>query len=192
MEPEKQHVRIKAILEILGKPKDFVESRMKEYISKIKEDENLMVMEEKISEPKKEGELFTIFAEVEMVIKGFSNLVGFCIDYMPSSIEIIKPDEFYFGQRTFTNFINDTLAKLHNVDMIAKKMGTENRFLKKNINNLIMNSLLVLVRLNINKADILAKAMGMEEEETKRLLDILKKENKITEEKGVYSVAKNG
>ena len=36
MESEKLPIRIKAILEIIGKPKDYIEQKMKEYVEKIK------------------------------------------------------------------------------------------------------------------------------------------------------------
>ena len=122
-------------------------------------------------------------------MKGTANLVGFCIDYMPSSIEIIKPEKFNFEDRTFTAFINDILAKLHNVDMIAKRLGTENAFLKKNMNNIIRNNLLVLVRFGINNLEGMAKATGIEKEEVKRFLDMLIEEGRIKEDNGLYSIA---
>ena len=189
METETQHIRIKTILEVLGKPKEFIKERIKDYLKKIKEDENLMIISENISEAKEEeGEVFSIFAEMEMVIKGMSNLVGFCLDYMPSSIEVLKPEKFDFEQRDFTNFVNDMLAKLHRTDMIAKKHGTENNILKKNMNSLIINNLLVLIRLGINKQDTIAKATGIDENEVKVFLDKLKDRNMIKFEEDIYKI----
>ncbi|MCK5283160.1 MAG: hypothetical protein KAK00_07145 [Nanoarchaeota archaeon] len=188
MESEEQHIRIRAILEILGKPKDYIEGKTKEYIEKIKEDENLMLLNERISEPKEQGKVWSIFAEIEVIIKGVTNLIGFCIDYMPSSIEIIKPDKFGFENRVFTNFINDLLAKLHRVDMIAKQLGTENNFLKKNMNGLIKNNVLVLVKFGVNKLETISKATGVEQEEVRGFVDKLIEEGRIKEEEGVYSI----
>ena len=189
METETQHIRIKTILEVLGKPKEFIKERIDEYIRKIKEDENLMIISEDISDTKKEeGDVFSIFAEIELVIKGMSNLVGFCLDYMPSSIEILKPEKFDFEQRDFTNFVNDMLAKLHRTDMIAKKLGTENNILKKNMNSLIVNNLLVLIRLGINKSDTIAKATGIDENEVKVFLGKLEERKRIKKEDSVYKI----
>lgn len=186
MQDEEQHIRIKAILEILGKPKEYIEGKIKEYIEKIKEDENLMILEEKISEPKEQGKIWSIFSEMEVVVKGPANLVGFCIDYMPSSIEILKPEKFVFEDRVFTSFINDILAKLHKVDMIAKQLGTENTFIKKNMNSMIRNNLLILAKFGINNLANMSKATGIEEQEVKRFLDKLIEEKRIKQENDIY------
>ena len=188
---EKQSIRIKAILEVLGKPKEHIEKMLKDYIEKIKQDDNLMIMEEKLSEAKEEGSLWTAFAEIELVIKGIANLVGFCVDYMPSSIEVIKPEKFEFEERIFTSFTNDILAKLHRVDMVAKQLGVENTFLKKNMNNVIRNNILVLARFGVNTIDKMTKATGIDEKELKGFIDKLIEEKRIKEEEGRYSIAKN-
>jgi hypothetical protein len=185
---EEQHIRIKAILEVVGKPKDYIEQKLAEYIEKIKEDEHLMIMEQKISPAEEDNAIWTTFAEVEVIIKGIENLVGFCIDYMPSSIDIIKPEHFNMNQREFNNFANDMLAKLHKVDMVTKQLGTENSFLKQNMNRLLSNSLLVMVRVGINKLHKIANATGIGEEEAKLMLNQLIKNNRIKEEDGIYSI----
>ena len=188
METEELHIRTKAIIEVVGKPKEHIEKKIKEYVEKIKEDNNLMVLNEKVTGAQEQGNIWSTFAEIELIIKGVANLVGFCIDYMPSSIEIIKPESFSFEERIFTNFVNDILGKLHRVDMVAKQLGTENTFLKKNMNSLIKNNILLLTRLGINKLDALSKAIMIEEKELKKFVDTLIEEKRIKEEAGVYSI----
>ncbi len=189
MESEEQHIRIKAILEIIGKPKEYIEKTIKEYADKIKNDENLIILKEKIYEAEPRDKIWSVFAEIEVVIKGFTNLIGFCIDYMPSSIEIIKPEKFSFEDRIFTGFVNDLLGKLHRVDMIAKQLGTENSFLKKNMNGLIVNNLLILVKFGINNIEGMTKATGINSEGLKPFLDKLIEEKRIKEDNSVYSIA---
>ncbi|MBR9700204.1 hypothetical protein GOV09_07135 [Candidatus Woesearchaeota archaeon] len=189
METEKAHIRVRAILDIVGKPKEFVEKKLKEYIDHIKEDVNLMVMDEKISPAIEQDNYFSAIAELEVVIKGVQNLVGFCIDYMPASIDIIKPDTITFAQRDFTGFVNDMLGKLHNVDMAAKQSGSENELLKKNMTSVIRNNILVLLKFKINTIDGMCKATGIPEDELKRFLELLKKEGRIVEKEEGYDLA---
>ncbi len=186
METQDQHIRIKAILEILGKPKEFIEKKLEEYIEKIKQDENLMVMGEKISPAQEQGEAWSTYAEIEVVVKGTSNLIGFCIDYMPSSVEVIKPESFSFPERTFTEFMNDLVAKLHTVDMVAKQLGSENRILKENLNRVIKNNILVLLKFKVNKVDGLMKATGIAKEELEVYLKQLVEEKRVKEEENSY------
>lgn len=188
MESEELHIRTKAIIEIVGKPKEYIENKIKEYIEKIKEDANLVILNEKVSNAEEKEGIWSTFAEIELVIKGVANLVGFCIDYMPSSIEVIKPEKFEFPERIFTNFVNDILGKLHKVDMIAKQLGTENSFLRKNMNNIIKNNILVLTKIGVNDLDKLTQSTGIEKTELKKFIDILIKEKRIKEENGLYSV----
>ena len=55
-EAEKQgehaHIRCRIIIEVLGKPKEHVENAIKDYIEHIKEDSELVVLNEEYSETK--------------------------------------------------------------------------------------------------------------------------------------------
>jgi hypothetical protein len=189
MQPEAELIRIKTILELVGRPKEFLQQKMNEYLEKIKED-RIIIISQNISEPieQKEG-VWSVVCDIELVIKGLDNLVGFCIDYMPASVEIIKPEKFEFEERIFTGFINDILAKLHKVDIIAKQLGTENHILKENMTKIIFNNILVLIKLGMNKPEILSKLTGIEVNELKKFLDRLVEEKKIKESEGTYSIA---
>ena len=189
MESEQQYIRIRAILEIVGKPKEYIEQKMKEYITRMKEDAHLMVIEEHVHEAHQRETVWSTIAEIEVAIQGVSNLVGFCIDYMPASVDIIKPESFAFDARIFTGIVNDIVAKLHRVDMLANQLGAENTFLKKNMNNIIRNSLLVLIKLGIDAPEKLSKITGIQELEVKRFLDSLLQEKRIKESNGTYSLA---
>ena len=134
---EKTHIRCKIIMEILGKPKEHVEKTVRMYVDKIKNDPELTVINTEFADPKEKEDLWAIFAEMDMVIKGIPKLIAFCFDYMPSSIEIIKPEEFAMKKSTIENFINDLQARLHQVDMVVKKQDNENKFLKQNLNKAV-------------------------------------------------------
>ena len=139
MEDEKNYIRFKTILEILGKPKEHVEESLKKYIAKIKEDEELMVIKEYYSDAKEQDNMFSVFAELEMLVKTVPKLIGFCFDYMPSSLEILKPESLALKNTQFTGILNDLQAKLHNVDMVAKQLKSENDFLKRNLKTSLKN-----------------------------------------------------
>src|SRR3989338_5670768 len=100
-----EHIRIKAVLEIAGKPKDYIEQKMKDYIENIRKSEGMMVMEEKIHPAMEQKGFWSTIAEVDVVFDQFAKLLIFCIDFMPASIDIIKPLEFHFPERQFTHFM---------------------------------------------------------------------------------------
>ena len=192
MKSEKQHIRCRTIIEILGKPKDHVEKTIKDYVEKIKQDSDLIILKADFSDTKQQDKLWSAFAELEMIIKGIPNLVGFCFDYMPSSLEIIKPDELTLDNKVIANFLNDLQARLHSMDMVIKQLKNENLFLRKNMNNVVKNIIfLTLLKAKLNKEQ-LSKVTGINEKELEIFLNKLAKEKAIKKEGEFYCLAKNG
>ena len=91
---------------------------------------------------------------------------------------------------TIEDFINNLQARLHDVDMIVKKLKNENDFLKKNMSAAVKNSILIsLVSGNIGKETI-SKITGIKGEELQMFLDDLLKEKKISEDNGTYTLVR--
>src|SRR3989338_4265862 len=91
--PNEDMIRFRAILEVLGRPKEHVENTIKTLVAKAKERHDVSVINEKFADIREEGKLFSTFVELEIVAKGTNNLSAFCFDFMPSSIEVDKPDQ---------------------------------------------------------------------------------------------------
>ncbi|MBL7054887.1 hypothetical protein ISS05_03965 [Candidatus Woesearchaeota archaeon] len=192
MKSEKQHIRCRIIIEVLGKPKEHVEKTIKEYIEKIKKDPDLIILKTDFAETKQQDNFFTTFAELEMVIKGIPKLIGFCFDYMPSSLEIIKPDELILDNKAISDFLNDLQARLHSMDMVVKQLKNENEFLKRNMNNVIKNVILVaLAQAKLNQEQ-LTKITGIVKKELEMFLNTLVENKSIKKEGDLYSIIKNG
>ena len=66
-------------------------------------DSDLIVLNEEIADAKEKEKLWTTFVDMEMVVKGIPKLISFCFDYMPSSVEITKPEEFVLKKSTIEN-----------------------------------------------------------------------------------------
>ena len=189
MEKEIDHIRFRTIIEILGRPKEHVEETLKKYIEKIKEDSDLIILKEDYAEAKQQETMWSTFVELELVVKGVQKMIGFCFDYMPSSIEILKPEQLTFNNRDMIAFLNDLQAKLHNVDMITKQLNAENNFLKRNMQIVIKNTVMILLKTGNNTEERLGKFTGVHKEELKLILDKLVEEKKIKKEGDVYVLA---
>lgn len=192
-EAEKQgehaHIRCKTIIEILGKPKEYVEKSIKEYIEHIKKDSELVVLDEYHSESKEQGKLWSNFVELDLVIKGTRKLIGFCFEYMPSSMEIIKPEHLIMTNPELSRFLNDLQARLHNVDMIVKQLKAENEFIKQNMNAIICNAIIISLRISKLNLEQLSKITGVHQKELETFVEKLLKENKIKKEGETYFLA---
>jgi len=185
---DKTHVRCKVIVEVLGKPKEHVAKSIRQYVEKIKDDSELIVLKTDFAEPKEQEELWSTFADMEMVVKGIPKLIAFCFDYMPSSIQIVKPEELKVQRTTVEDFINDLQARLHQVDMIVKKQKNENDFLRKNMNSSIKNIILLSLASGNLDEENLSKLTGIHDNELKLFLENLINDKKIKEDGGIYSL----
>ena len=83
----------RTVIEVLGKPKEHVESSIKSYVEKIKTDESFSVLKEDFAETEKreDADLWATFSELEIKTSSIKNLTGFCFDYMPSMLEVVEP-----------------------------------------------------------------------------------------------------
>ena len=167
-------IELRAVIEVLGKPKEHVENMLTTIIGKLKEDSRFILKEDRIHEcvQQKDTELFATFAEVELKMQGFDNITNFCFDFMPSSIEIASPSEIKISAAEYSNYLNDLQAKLHQVDMIAKKMKVERDMNASNMAALLKNNILVL--LNHNKLSI-TQLSGLTGVDSEKLADYLDK-----------------
>ena len=185
----KTHLRCKVIMEMLGKPKEHVEKTIRAYVDNIKNDQDLIVLNVEFSDATEKDNLWAVFSELDMVIKGIPKLIAFCFDYMPSSIQIIKPEEFMMTHSLIENFANDLQARLHNVDMVVKKLKNENEFIKKNMNTVIKNTISVSLAYGSVDKDRISKITGINILELEPFLQEMIKEKKILEENGNYRLA---
>jgi hypothetical protein len=185
-------ITFRAVIEVLGKPKEHVEQSIKSYVDKLKADENFKVLNDEFTELKKqdEQELWATFSEVEVETEKLSNLASFCFQYMPSLIEIIGPKELKYSETELSLFLNDLQTKLHQVDMVAKQVKLENDHLKKNMSGLMKNYLQVLLTGRSFSSQQLSNLTGVNKEKLEDYLDVLIDEKKIDLKDGVYFLNK--
>lgn len=133
---EKQIITAKLIIEILGRPPEYVVQSLNQIIDQINALDGVELKDKKISEPKPiEGKnLFTVFTEIEIDIKGISDLFFIVLKYMPSHVEIIKPKEFKINNFDLGEIMDVLISKMHRYDEIAKRITLERDILNGKIN----------------------------------------------------------
>lgn len=128
-------LKVRAIIEILGSPEPHVKSTMQMILDNVKKYKDVKVLHEQLFPAEKMGDknLWSTFAELEMEAKNVQTLTGFCFDFMPSSLEILEPEEMQMQHHAVSDVLNDLLARLHQYDMVLKNIHAENILLKKKI-----------------------------------------------------------
>ncbi len=173
-------IKCRAMIEVLGKPKEHVEQALNGYIERIRGDKNYQVFKSEVydSEEKEDG-FWVTFGELEFSAKDIPIVIGFCFDYMPSVIEILEPTSLVMRDVDISTFINDLQAKLHQVDMIAKQEKSEKIYLKQNLNNLMKNYVRVLLSKGPLTAAQMSKLTGVTQDNLEDFLDVLTDEKMI-------------
>lgn len=123
----------KTIIEVLGSPKEHVEETMQMLVEKAKHSKNFEVTRHEIFPAKKveQKPFWTTFTEMEIETDHVIKLMGFCFDFMPSSVEILDPQKLEVSSIDIGDWLNDLLAKLHQYDMVLKNIHAENILLKR-------------------------------------------------------------
>ena len=180
----------RAIIEVLGRPKEHIEKSLNEYLENLKQNKNYKVINEEIAEIKKqEGqELWVVFAELEVKTSQVDYLISFCFDYMPSVIEILEPKKLSISDLEISQFLNDLQGKLHHVDMVAKQVKLENDHLKQNMGSLLRNYVLLLLSRQSLTSDQLSKLTGVSKDKMEDFLDLLIDKEKIDLKEGIYQL----
>lgn len=193
----------RAIVEIVGKPKEHVEKAIKAVIEAAKGIDGLKVLKEDIAETKSlkdeklsktedkiqkaaGGELFSTFVEIEFSASTIDIVSSFCFDFLPSSLEIIEPEELQIKNRHMTKTMNDILAKIHNADMAVKRLNFENAALRSNATLLLRNMIIISLKSKEKNLEELSKATGIPSEQLKPFVDSLIENKFLKEEKGIY------
>ncbi len=182
------YLHTRAIIELVGKPKEHVEQTIKDYTAKIKESTNIEILNESYADCIEEDGFYSTFVELEMLVKGLSTFIGFCFDYMPSSIEIMAPEKMVFSSTLVSAFLNDLQAKLHTMDMITKRNVSEANFFKRNFNALIKNTLSIILYQKHLTLEEISTISGIPKDELETTLDTLRSEGKIKKEGDHFSL----
>ncbi|MCP3682721.1 MAG: hypothetical protein GY861_08535 [bacterium] len=179
------------VLEVIGSPAEYVDTTLTDVIKQLKEAEGVEITKETFNKAEKQDKHFTAFVELEILFKDVSTMLGICFDYMPSSIEIIEPEDLHTKSKNLTDWMNDLLEKLHTVDMRLKNANASGIVLEKNADALLMNILRLLLKDGAKTPSELTPDIGVAE---KQLIPFLERFTKmgIMEKDGEKYSMKNG
>lgn len=187
---EKGFIHCTSIIEIAGAPKEHVEKTLKDYVQKVKDDNNgIVIVKEELSDVKEAKGLFSTYADLEFVAKDASAIAFFCFDYMPSSIEIIAPESFTYRSVDFSAFFNDMAGRLHRIDKVVKELAARNKNLQRNGNMLLRNMVIItLAKSGPQSLAVLSKVAGIPKDQLQPFLEEMLKNKLLKREEGIFSL----
>jgi len=186
-------ILVRAIIEVLGIPKEHVIESIHSYVDNISNDSKFKLLKRDFSDvkefgDKKHGKLFSIFAEIEFLAKNKAALMDFCFEYMPSSLEIIEPERMMLSANDLNALFNDMQARLHEMDKIVKSLRIENSNIEINAAALLRNLIMNGIAEKSKTLKEISDYVGISEEQLKPFIAQRIKEGFIDEKDGLYSL----
>ncbi|OIO41272.1 hypothetical protein COX97_00600 [Candidatus Pacearchaeota archaeon CG_4_10_14_0_2_um_filter_05_32_18] len=146
-----QSIKAAFIIEILGRPADHVKTTMEQLVDRLGNEKGTKIIQREIHEPveysleeeTKENEitikqkLFTTFAEVEAEFEGVEHLLMATFNYMPSSIEIISPENFILKNHDISGILTGIVVRLHRYDEVTKKLVVDREILESQLKQVL-------------------------------------------------------
>jgi len=142
---EKGCILARVTLQIVGKPKEHIVETMKLVIQQIKDDPKMKVFKGDLFKPVQQEQVWSTFAELEILFAGKAALTHFCFDYMPASLEVLKPENLSFKIQDYNEIMISLLERIHQMDMVLKNLNAENRLVKENSLAMLRNLLIIAV-----------------------------------------------
>lgn len=124
------------IIELLGKPKDYIEKVIDAAIDHLGEEKGVVLLKKTVHPAnlvKDTTEAFTTFGEAEILAENMAKLIGIIFDYMPASVEIVEPASLNLKIEDANALLNDLATRMHHYDAIAKQMRLEREVLAKKL-----------------------------------------------------------
>ena len=128
-----QPIRTQIIIEILGKPQEYVMEMLDKMLKQMDEEKGVKVIGHFISEIKKVDEssdFFSGFMDIELETETLDYLMVVCFKYMPAHIEIITPEIVSLKNNEMNAFFNELVRRLHAYDEIARVLQIQNQELE--------------------------------------------------------------
>jgi hypothetical protein len=189
---EAEKVIARIVLNVAGKPREHVEKSIALVIENIGKEKDIKIIKKKLLKTQKKDELyFSAVAELEISCADTSLLMGFCLDYMPSSVEIVEPEHLSFDTMEMTGLLNDLLSKLHYVNMGYGEMKAENDLLKQNGEHLLKNIVMLSIRNAPKTIEGIAGDVGINPKELLPFVEKFVKEGRIEKKDNLYKFKKS-
>ncbi len=116
------------ILEILGRPPEYLVETLENIAKQIGEEKGVKVVNNKINSPvlmKEQKDFYTSFAEIEVEVEEIAYLLILIFKYMPANVEIISPQNISLPNSGWNDILNELTRRLHGYEELARIMQTE-------------------------------------------------------------------
>jgi hypothetical protein len=126
------------IIQIAGKPVENVEKALNFISKKINDDKKYKVLDSHVADPEleKESTIYVGFLDIEIKFKEAKDILDFIMDYTPSSVEVIEPENIKFTNNELTGILNDMSSNILDTLNKVRHLNAHVHMLNKKIEEL--------------------------------------------------------
>jgi len=136
MSSDNKKINAVFILEVVGRPADYLTETLNNLIKSVGEEPGVKVKESKVNEPvlmKDQKDFYTNFAEIEVEVEGMLNIAILMFKYMPAHIEILSPQNISMTNSDCDDVFNELTRRLHGYEEITRMVQVEKSILEKKL-----------------------------------------------------------
>jgi len=140
MSLDEKKVNAILLLEVLGRPAEYLVETLNSIIKSIGEEKGVKVNKTKINDPvlmKDQKDFYTSFAEIEVDVDEILYLVILMFKYMPAHIEIVSPQNLHLSNFDVGDVLNELTRRLHGYEEIVRMAQAEKNILETKLRELI-------------------------------------------------------
>ena len=136
MSLENKKISALFILEVIGRPPEYLTESLNELIKKIGAEKGVKVTDSKVNESvlmKDQKDFYTNFAEIEIEADNMLNIAILMFKYMPAHIEIISPQNISMTNSDWGDILDELTRRLHGYEEITRITQGEKLILEKKL-----------------------------------------------------------
>jgi hypothetical protein len=137
---ERKKIDAVFILEILGRPPEYLTETLKDIIKRIGEEKGVAVKRKEVKEPVEmhnQKDFYTSFAEVEVETDEILYLAILLFKYMPAHVEILSPQNLSLSNSGWNDIFNEITRRIHGYEEIVRISQTEKMILENQLKTIL-------------------------------------------------------
>jgi hypothetical protein len=137
---ERKKINAVLVLEVLGRPPEFLTETLNDIIKKITEEKGVIVRGKDIKEPVEmanQKDFYTSFAEVEVETDEIVYLAILLFKYMPAHVEVLSPQNLSLSNSGWNDIFNEITRRIHGYEEIVRISQTEKMILENQLKTIL-------------------------------------------------------
>jgi predicted transcriptional regulator len=185
---EEGWIEASVMLQAIGKPEKDTQEFLEKNVNNIDKEDYCEIVNKDFFDGEKKKDFFTKVVELSIIFKDVKSILQFSLDFMPASIEVTHPNEIEVKSSEFNNFINDNLARLHDMNIMVKTLDKQSKRLFSTQNALLKNITFVSLRQGAKGIEQLARDAGVNAEFMEKVLKELIDKEIVVKDGKLYKI----